>query len=147
MSHPLARMGVVKNSPKARSQSDRSQNDRSQNDRSQNNRPQNSSLRFAEAARTLSDTARATGFRAPSFRSPPRIGGDRSIRRQAKGGATVAVRYRDRPWPAVLADMVEGVVVTNEAAAEAADTLRRDLWAALERVSGPGETVHLAAVA
>ncbi len=109
--------------------------------------PANSSLRFAEAARTLSDTARAGGFLAPSFRSPPRIEGDRSIRRQRSGGATIAVRYRDRPWPAVLADMVEGVVATNGLAAEAADKLRRDLWCALEHASASGEPVHLEAVA
>jgi hypothetical protein len=94
---------------------------------------ESTSLRFAEAARCLADAARPRGCLVPSFRSPPRIPGDRSIRRRVDGTATVAVRYRDRPWPAVLADMVEGVVVTNELSEEPAARLRTHLWRALER--------------
>jgi hypothetical protein len=93
---------------------------------------ESTSLRFAEAARALGDAARPRGWALPAFRSPPRIPGDRSIRRRADGGATVAVRYRGRPWPAVLADMIEGVVVANEAVGAAADGVRTDLWRALE---------------
>jgi hypothetical protein len=94
---------------------------------------ESTSLRFAEAARCLADATRPRRLVAPSFRSPPRIPGDRSIRKRVDGGATVAVRYRGRPWPAVLADMVEGVVVTNDLVAEPAARLRTDLWRALER--------------
>jgi hypothetical protein len=107
---------------------------------------ESTSLRFAEAARCLADTTRPRGLLAPSFRSPPRIPGDRSIRKRADGGATVAVRYRDRPWPAVLADMVEGVVVANALEGEIAAKLRTDLWRALERAAAiTGDAVEQAA--
>jgi hypothetical protein len=98
-----------------------------------------SSLRFAEAARCLSDAARPLGLAAPSFRSPPRIAADRSLRRRADGTATVAVRYRDRPWPAVLADLVEGVVVANDIPADRAASVRAALWRSLEAASLTGE--------
>jgi hypothetical protein len=45
----------------------------------------------------------------------------------------VAVRYRDRPWSAVLADMVEGVVVTNHLVGADADAARTALWVVLEQ--------------
>jgi hypothetical protein len=93
---------------------------------------ENTSLRFAEAARILADATRSLALVAPSFRSPPRVAGDRSIRRRVGGGATVAIRYRDRPWPAVLADMVEGVVVTNDDEAVPPDEIRAALWRALD---------------
>lgn len=65
----------------------------------------------------------------PSFRCPPRlVGVDRSIRRRGDG-ATVAVRLRGRPWVAVLADMIEGVVVANQLAPPQSDRLRSELWA------------------
>jgi hypothetical protein len=51
----------------------------------------------------------------------------------------VAVRLRDRPWPAVLADMIEGVVVVNRLVGVDADELRSLLWAAVE-----GEVAHAA---
>jgi hypothetical protein len=88
-------------------------------------------VRFAEAARTLSREARRRGLRAPSFRCPPRlVGVDRSLRR-AGDSAVIAVRVRDRPWVAVLADMVEGVVAANRLTPPAADRLRTELWQAL----------------
>lgn len=93
---------------------------------------ENTSLRFAEAARILADATRLLSIVAPSFRSPPRVAGDRSIRRRAGGGATVAIRYRDRPWPAVLADMIEGVVATNDESSLPADEIRAALWKALD---------------
>ena len=49
------------------------------------------------------------------------------------GGATVAVRLRGRPWVAVLADMIEGVIVTNGLAGADATRARTALWAALEQ--------------
>ena len=98
------------------------------------------SLRFAAAARVLSDTARSSGHLAPAYRSPPRVvGRSRSIRRRPDGSATVAVVLRDRPWPAVLADMVEGIVTTNSLGGPDADRERDRLWAAL--VSA-GEVSH-----
>ena len=73
------------------------------------------------------------GLDMPLFRSPPRLDGvQRSLTRRAIGASTVAVRLRQRPWPAVLADMIEGVVVVNALRGSAADDLRDALWSALE---------------
>ena len=102
---------------------------------------ENSSLRFAAAARVLADEARRSGFTAPSFRSPPRVAGDRSIRRRPDGGATIAIRYRGRSWVAVLADMVEGVVVANRLDGARAALVRGGAWRALEASdAGPAST-------
>lgn len=85
---------------------------------------------FAAAARTLAHAARTRGLIGPSYRCPPRlVGVDRTLRRRGKG-AIVSVRLRDRPWAAVLADMIEGVVVVNRLVAPAADRLRHELWEA-----------------
>ena len=87
------------------------------------------SLRFARLARSLAEAARAQGLRAPTFRSPPRLPGvTRSIVRRGPE-VTVAVALRDRPWPAVVADMVEGVVAANRLAGVRADRVRAGLWA------------------
>jgi len=40
----------------------------------------------------------------------------------------VSVRLRSRPWVAVLADMIEGVVAANRLAAPQSDQLRSQLW-------------------
>lgn len=45
----------------------------------------------------------------------------------------VSVRVRGRPVPAVLADMIEGVVVANRLVTPDADRLRSELWDAIER--------------
>jgi hypothetical protein len=98
---------------------------------------QSSSLRFARAVQTLAQTTRALGLAVPAFRSPPRLAGvQRSIKRWA-GGATVAVVVRDRPWPAVQADLIDGVVAANELVGPAADRARAALWAALEERGAP----------
>jgi hypothetical protein len=91
-----------------------------------------STARFADAARLLSQAARRGGLVGPNFRSPPKlVGVDRTIRR--RGDQTVvSVRVRDRPWPAVLADMIEGVVVANRLVPPDADRVRALLWDALE---------------
>lgn len=84
--------------------------------------------RFAHAARSLTRAARRRGLAAPSFRCPPRvIGADRTLRRRP-GGGVVAVRVRDRPWPAVLADMIEGVIAVNGLSPPAATRVRTELW-------------------
>jgi hypothetical protein len=89
-------------------------------------------VRFASAVRALGVEARRCGLRMPGFRSPPRLDGvDRSLRRRPDGGATVAVVVRQRPWPAVLADMVDGVVVANGLTGAAADRARSRLWSVL----------------
>ncbi len=89
-------------------------------------------VEFAEAARTITREARRRGLVGPSFRCPPRlVGVDRSIRRRPDG-AVVSVRLHGRPGSAVVADMIEGVVVANGLHPPQADRLRSDLWAAIE---------------
>lgn len=90
------------------------------------------SLRFAYAARTIADVTRAQGLLAPAFRSPPASAGlQRSLRRRG-GGVIVAVRLRQRPWVAVLADMIDGVIAANRLEGVAAHSLRTSLWQAVE---------------
>jgi hypothetical protein len=104
---------------------------------------QSPSLRFARAVQALARTARSLGLIAPAFRSPPRlVGVQRSIKRWP-GGATVAVVVRDRPWPAVQADLVEGVVAANQLTTPASDRTRAELWQALEDTPSESE-VHAA---
>ncbi len=86
------------------------------------------SVEFAEAVRCLSGAARRAGYRAPSFRSRPRGGSHRTIRRRADGSATVAVALRERPLPAVLADLIDGIVAANGLDGGPAAELRDDLW-------------------
>jgi hypothetical protein len=85
-------------------------------------------VEFSQAARLLGREARRRQLVAPSFRCPPRVvGAQRTVRRHA-GGVVVAVQVRDRPWLAVLADMIEGVVVANQLQPPTADRLRTELW-------------------
>ena len=94
-----------------------------------------STARFALAARTLTREARRRDLVGPSFRSPPRLAGaDRTLRRRP-GGGVVAVRVRDRPWPAVLADMIEGVIVVNGLHPPRATRVRTELWDAVTAAS------------
>ncbi len=91
------------------------------------------SVRFAEAARTLGQATRRRGLVVPGFRSPPRLrGADRSLRRSASGSCTVSVRLKGRPWSAVMADMIEGVVAANALSGPDADHARTALWGAVE---------------
>lgn len=86
---------------------------------------------FAEAAKVLSAAARAHGLAAPSFRTPPRLVGlDRTVRRHPQGGS-VAVRVRGRPWPAVVADMIDGVIALNRLESTRANRVRANLWDAV----------------
>lgn len=89
------------------------------------------SLRFSAAARLIAQEARVAGLTVPAFRSPPRLeGAVRTLRRRPDGGVVVAVRLRDRSHEAVVADMVEGVLVVNGLADGAATAMRRLLLAA-----------------
>lgn len=98
---------------------------------------------FAAAARTLAREARRRGLVGPSFRCPPRlVGVDRTIRRRGDG-AIVSVRMRGRPWPAVLADMIEGVVVANALAPPESDRLRTVLWESCEPAVAVPDDHHL----
>ena len=104
---------------------------------------------FAHAARTLTRAARQRSLIGPSFRCPPRLSGvDRSVRRRP-GGGVVAVRLRDRPWAAVLTDMIEGVIVVNDLSPPQATRLRTELWellgpAAADGPPSPGSSEQVA---
>ena len=92
-----------------------------------------SALDLAGAVRVIGAAVKAMGHDAPGFRSPPRlVGVDRSIRRRrsAAGASSsvVSVRVKDRPWAAVLADMIEGVVAANELLSPESDRVRAELW-------------------
>jgi hypothetical protein len=94
-------------------------------------------LRFAHAARLLADETRRLGLVTPGFRSPPRLAGlDRTLRWRPSG-PTVAVRVRDRPWAAVLADLIEGVIVANRLVGPAAERVRAQLWATASPADAP----------
>ncbi len=89
-------------------------------------------VRFAEVARLLGGAARARGLQPPAFRSPPRVAGaSRTMRRSPGGDATVAIELRGRPFVAVVADMVEGVVAANGLAGVEATRARTALWEAV----------------
>ncbi len=95
---------------------------------------------FASAARTLSRAARRTGLVAPSYRCPPRlVGVDRSIRRRTGASDVVSVRVGGRPCAAMLADMIEGVVVVNGLRPPHADRVRAELWASVGSLLIPSE--------
>lgn len=92
-----------------------------------------SSLQFAHAVRTLSESARLQGLTVPMFRSPPRLAGAVRTLRRTRRGATVAVVVADRPWTNILADLIDGIVVVNQLDGAAAIRCRTALWSALER--------------
>ena len=52
---------------------------------------------------------------------------------------------RDRPWSAVLADMVEGAVVANGLGGAEAEELRDHLWAVFDEPEEPHGSVGAAA--
>ncbi|MDG2427385.1 MAG: hypothetical protein P8M16_03065 [Acidimicrobiales bacterium] len=87
---------------------------------------------FAEAARSIGGAARLRGLEVPTFRSPPSMTGVQRTIRRCGTSATVSVVVRGRPWAAVLADMVEGVVVVNGLDSRRADTVRAALWLAVD---------------
>jgi hypothetical protein len=97
-----------------------------------------STVDFAAAARALTSAARHRGLIGPSFRCPPRlVGVDRTIRRRGDG-AIVSVRLRGRPLVAVLADMIEGVIVANRLGPPRSDRLRAELWSQCSGVAVAG---------
>jgi hypothetical protein len=91
------------------------------------------SLHFAAVVRLIAAETRRAGLAVPAFVSPPRVrDADRTLRFRPDGAAVVAVRYRDRPFSAVVADLVEGVVAANRLTGAAAEASRGQLAAALE---------------
>ena len=90
---------------------------------------ESTSLQFAATVRTLGAAARERGLVVPGFRSPPRRpGAERTVRRAADGTATIAVAVKGRPYQAVVADLIEGVVVVNDIGGIEATRLRTALW-------------------
>ena len=88
-------------------------------------------MQFAAVARLIAQETQRFGLVAPSFRSPPRVVGvNRTVRRRQSGGV-VAVALRDRPFVAILGDMIEGVVVVNQLDAPSSDHVRTALWSIL----------------
>ena len=93
---------------------------------------ESSSFHFAVAARTIGSAARERGLTVPGFRSPPKVpGADRTIRRRPDGSASVAVAVKGRPFQAVIADLIEGVVVINDLDGATATRVRTHLWEAV----------------
>lgn len=91
-----------------------------------------SSLAFARTAERLAEAAAGAGLAVPTFRSPPRVAGvHRTVRRRPDGGAVVAVARRGRRLPAVVADLIEGVVVANGLEPAEAARARAALWDAV----------------
>ena len=90
------------------------------------------SLDFGSAARSLGRAARLRGLVVPVFASPPpRADLDRSIRRR-NGSPIVSVRLKGRPRGAVLADMIEGIIVASDLEGARADLARSALWLAVD---------------
>jgi hypothetical protein len=105
---------------------------------------ESSTIRFADAARVLTREARRRGLLAPGFRCPPRlVGVDRTLRRRT-GAPVVSVRIRGRPWPVVLGDMIEGVIVANALPTPDATRLRTELWGIFTRAHGPAGNTEVA---
>ena len=87
------------------------------------------SVRFAVTARAIADGARALGLVVPAFRTPPRVlGVNRTVLRRPDG-VVIAVVSKGRPFGAVAADLIEGVVVANDLQGAAAGEVRDQLWA------------------
>ncbi len=100
-------------------------------------------LGFASAARQLTLAAQRRGLDCPLFRSPPELPGMlRSLRRNRDGSVTVSVVVRGRNRLAVLADMIDGVVVANNLEFGDASQVRDELWSAIS-----SEVVSLSAPA
>ncbi|MGI9577081.1 MAG: hypothetical protein ACR2OH_02650 [Microthrixaceae bacterium] len=95
-------------------------------------------LEFSETVRTVVQLARRGGLRPPVFRSPPRYESvDRTILRRRSRPPVVAIRRLGRPLPAVQADVIEAIVVSNRLSYERADRFRRAAWGALDGGNNP----------
>jgi hypothetical protein len=86
------------------------------------------SRRFADAARSVGEAARALDLAVPAFRSPPAVPGAlRTLRRLPEGPCVVAVRASGRPFDDVVADLIEGVLAANNLYGSAAAPVRAAL--------------------
>jgi len=52
----------------------------------------------------------------------------RTIRYRPDGQAVIAILFRNRPWNAVLADMIDGVLHINDLEGAEVSRARDDLW-------------------
>ena len=102
-------------------------------------------LRFADTARRLGAAAHEAGLSVPAFRSPPRVADAARTIRRYPAGAVVSVRLRGRPFPEVVADMVDGVLAANRVPPADAPRVRARLAARARR--NPGLDVAGAEVA
>jgi hypothetical protein len=102
------------------------------NDRTVTELPALPALRFADVARRLGAAAHEAGLSVPAFRSPPRVPGAARTIRRYPAGCVVSVRLRGRPFAAVVADMVDGVLAANHVAPADAARVRAQLTAALD---------------
>ncbi|MBO58837.1 MAG: hypothetical protein VX797_08355 [Actinomycetota bacterium] len=90
------------------------------------------SFMFAETARIIGQVARKHNLAVPTFRSPPRIEEvHRSIRR-GNDFSVVSVSFNDRPYNAVISDMIEGVLVANSLDKNDSDFYRALMWSSVE---------------
>ncbi|WP_420446581.1 hypothetical protein [Candidatus Poriferisodalis sp.] len=88
---------------------------------------------FVLTVRALTAAARDLGLSVPAFQSPPRSEHlTRSILRRAPDDCVVAVRVRGRPFGAVAADAIDGVVACNDLGASVVGAVRDALWCAVE---------------
>lgn len=89
-------------------------------------------IAFAEVVRTVTAVARRRDLDVPVFRSPPKLADvDRTLRRRPDGQAVVAIRLTSRPFAAVQADVIAGVVAVNGLDGRDAGRFRRAAWSAL----------------
>lgn len=104
---------------------------------------QSTSLKFSATVKTLGQATRLRGLVVPSFRSPPGIEGVQRTIRKRGGVPIIAVRLRGRPWPAVVSDMIEGIVFGNGLSGARADRIRAALWLAIDSTLEPVDNQHL----
>ena len=97
--------------------------------------------RFWELARAVAGEARRHGLVVPGFRSPPRLPGAVRTVRRTPGGEMVAVVWRGRSPAAVVADMIDGVVLVNGLVGPKAAACRQLLRAGLAPVGRAGGEV------
>lgn len=132
--HPAAPLRLVDASP-VRSRSHRGGRPSSTGQDGVERPSVDASGRFVLTVRALAAAARSLDLNVPSFQSPPRSDQlDRSIQRRPPDDCVVAVRVRGRPFGAVVADAIEGIVVCNEVSAAVAGEVRDELWRAAEQV-------------
>lgn len=63
------------------------------------------------------------------------LGVSRTVRRRKGGQVIVAIAFRNRPWHAVLADMIDGVLHINNLEGAALCRARDDLWETFSEVA------------